>query len=57
MTGAKDIFLDKDLMCGGFYELALQVCPSIDNEPIQLYTDYIWSLENVEGPYHDNFNQ
>ena len=56
MTEAKDIFLDKDLRCGGFYELAIQVCPSIDNEPIQRYTDYIWSLENVRGPYDDNFN-
>ena len=56
MTEAKDIFLNKDLRCGGFYELAIQVCPSIDNEPIQLYTDYIWSLENVRGPYDENFN-
>jgi hypothetical protein len=56
MTEAKDIFLDKALRCGGFYELAIQVCPSIDNDPIQLYTDYIWSLENVRGPYDDNFN-
>lgn len=56
MTEAKDIFLDKDLRCGGFYELVIQVCPSIDNEPIQRYTDYIWSLENVRGPYDDNFN-
>jgi len=56
MREAKDIFLDKDLRCGGFYELAIQVCPSIDNEPIQLYTDYIWSLENVKGPYDDSFN-
>jgi hypothetical protein len=56
MREAKDIFLDKDLRCGGFYELAIQVCPSIDNEPIQLYTDYIWSLQNVKGPYDDSFN-
>jgi hypothetical protein len=56
MTVAKDIFLSKDLRCGGFYELAIQVCPSINNEPIQFYTDYIWSLQNVRGPYDDNFN-
>lgn len=55
MTEGKDIFLDKNLRSGGFYELAIQVCPSIDNEPIQLYTNYIWSLENVRGPYDDNF--
>jgi|SRR5690606_15164204 len=56
MAEGKEIFLDKDLRLGGFYELAIQVCPSMDNEPIQLYTDYIWSLENVRGPYGDNFN-
>ncbi len=56
MTEAKNIFLDKDLRCGGFYELAIQVCQSIDNKPIQLYTDCIWKLENVRGPYDDNFN-
>jgi hypothetical protein len=56
MTNSKDIFLDKDLRIGGFYELAIQVCPSIDNEPIKLYTDFIWTLKNVEGPYDLNFN-
>lgn len=53
---SRDIFLHKDLRCGGFFELAIQVCPSIDNQPIQLYTDYVWSLDNVKGPYDDNFN-
>jgi hypothetical protein len=56
MAEIKDIFLDKDLRCGGFFELAIQVCPSINNQPIKLYTNYVWSLENVEGPYDDNFN-
>ncbi|MGB8191803.1 MAG: hypothetical protein WCF67_07795 [Chitinophagaceae bacterium] len=56
MGETKNIFLDENLRSGGFYELAIQVCPSIDNEPIKLYTDYIWSLENVEGPLDDNFN-
>ena len=56
MKQAKDIFLDKDLRLGGFYELAIQVCPSIDNEPIRLYADSIWQHENVEGPFDDSFN-
>lgn len=56
MTSGKDIFLDKDLRVGGFYELAIQVCPSINNEPIRLYTDFIWSLKNVEGPFDINYN-
>jgi len=56
MIELNDIFLDKDLRCGGFYELAIQVCPSIDNNPIKLYTDFIWTLENIEGPFDENFN-
>jgi len=55
-TEIKDIFLDTKLRYGGFYELAIQTCPSIDNEPIKLYTDFIWTLDNVKGPYDDNFN-
>jgi len=55
MTELKDIFLDKDLRCGGFYELAIQVCPSIDNDPIKLYTDFIWTLNNVSGPFGEDF--
>ena len=41
---------------GGFYELAIQVCPSADNEPIKLYTDFIWTLKNVDGPFDVNNN-
>lgn len=55
MTELKDIFIDKDLRCGGFYELAIQVCPSIDNDPIKLYTDFIWTLDNVSGPFDEDF--
>lgn len=57
MTDAKEIFLDKDLRLGGFYELSIQVCPSIDNKPIKKYTDYIWSLKNVAGPFDNNFHK
>jgi hypothetical protein len=56
MISSKDIFLDKELKTGGFYELAIQVCPSADNEPIKLYTDYIWKLNDVEGPFDFDFN-
>lgn len=55
MTELKEIFLDKDLRCGGFYELAIQVCPSSDNDPIKLYTDFIWTLNNVSGPFDEDF--
>jgi len=56
MTEQKNIFLDKDLRCGGFYELAIHVCPSIHNDPIKLYTDFIWTLNNVSGPFDEDFN-
>lgn len=55
MKNLKDIFLNRDLNCGGFYELAIQVCPIVDNEPIKLYTDFIWTLDNVSGPYDEDF--
>jgi hypothetical protein len=55
MTKLKDIFLDKNLRSGGFYELAIQVCPSINNNPIKLYTDFIWTLNNVSGPFDEDF--
>jgi len=56
MTKSNDILLDKELRTGGFYELAIQVCPSADNEPIRLYTDFIWTLKNVDGPFDVNNN-
>lgn len=57
MTEQRDIFLDKDLRCGGFYELAIQVCPSKNNDPIKLYTDFIWTLNNVLGPFDEDFKK
>lgn len=57
MVDVKTLFKNPDLKTGGFYELSIQVCPSIDQEPIQLYTDYVWSLTNVDGPYDYDFNR
>ncbi len=56
MANKNDILFDKELRSGGFYELTIQVCPSADNEPIKLYTDYIWTLENTYGPFDVNYN-
>jgi hypothetical protein len=53
----KALFLNKDLRCGGFYELSIQVCKAEEVNPIIDYTNYIWTLENVEGPYDINFNK
>ena len=55
MTETKDIFLNKEIRCGGFYELCIQVCSSLDVEPIKKYLDYIKSLENIDGPFNENF--
>lgn len=55
MVDPKDLFLDTELQCGGFFELAIQFCPSIDNEPIRLYTEYIWTLDGVSGPFDKDF--
>lgn len=56
MTNSNDILFNKELRTGGFYELAIQVCPSSNNEPIKIYTDYIWTLKNVFGPFDVNHN-
>ena len=57
MTNSKDLFLDKEIRLGGFYELAIQVCSSVENDPIKKYTDFIWTLDNVQGPFDDNYNK
>jgi len=56
MKTKKELFLDKELRTGGFYELSIQVCPSMDNLPIKLYTDFLWSQKNIEGPFDLEFN-
>lgn len=55
MNKKKEIFLNEELRCGGFYELCIQVCPSSNMEPIKKYTDYIKSLSNIEGPFNEDF--
>lgn len=57
MTDTRELFLDKELQAGGYYELSIQVCLSKNKEPLKLYTDFIWALSNVEGPFDGNFNK
>jgi hypothetical protein len=52
----KELYLNKNNKCGGFYELAIQVCSSENSEPIKLYTNYIWNLNYIYGPL-DNYFQ
>jgi len=56
MTENKTLLFDKEARCGGFYELCIQVCPSIDNSPITLYTDFLWTQSNIEGPFEETWN-
>ena len=56
MTDSKKLLFDKEARCGGFYELCIQVCPSLDNNPIIRYTDFVWTLSNVEGPFEETWN-
>ncbi|SIR50397.1 hypothetical protein [Pontibacter lucknowensis] len=56
-TDIKQLFFDKDLRTGGFYELSIQVCPSVETLPIKVYTDYIWNLPFVYGPFDIDFNK
>ncbi|TWI07277.1 hypothetical protein IP98_02979 [Flavobacterium cauense R2A-7] len=57
MKNLKELFINKSLKSGGFYELSIQVCESSNNLPIQLYTDFVWSLENVLGPFNKEFDK
>ena len=49
------LFKNKQLRLGGFYELSIQVCPSLIMSPITEDTNYIKSLKNVDGPYNKDF--
>ena len=55
MTDPKNLFLKKEIRCGGFYELCIQVSPTVDTIPLKTYNDAFWSLDNISGPYNDNF--
>ncbi len=57
MENLKELFIDKSLRTGGFYELSIQVCESSNNLPIKLYNDFIWSLQNVIGPFDRQFDK
>ena len=57
MTDKKSLFQNNDLRNGGFYELCIQVCPSVETNPIKLYTNYFWKLDNIEGPFDKEFNK
>lgn len=55
-TSIKEVFQNKDLRTGGFFELCIQVSNSSNNDIIQNYFDYFWNLPNIEGPFDENLN-
>ena len=56
MSDLKDIFTNPHLRVGGYFELAIQVSPSMDNDSIPLYKEYFWNLPNVDGPFDSDMN-
>lgn len=56
MLEKKDLFLNRDLRSGEFFELAICVCPSSNPLPLHDYIQHLWSLEELEGPYDNDFN-
>ena len=52
MLDIKELFLNEEFRCGGFYELCIQVSPTTDTAPLKAYNDYFWALNEVSGPYN-----
>ena len=57
MTDTKNLFLNDNIRCGGFYELCIQVYPTVDTIPLKTYNDFFWSLDNISGPHNDKFEK
>jgi len=57
MTTAKEIWNNKDLRCGGFYELSIQVSDNQSGDPIKLLAKTIFEMDFVKGPFDDQFNK
>ena len=56
MSSVKQIFIDSDIRCGGFFELAIQVSPSSEQDSVRAYRTLIWQLSEVQGPYDAHMN-
>ena len=56
MTDIKELFIKNYKLSGTwFYQLSILVCSSEDELPIIDYTNYIWELSNINGPYNETF--
>jgi hypothetical protein len=53
----KEIYLNDEYKCGGYYDLSIQVCPNSNIEPIKKYTNYIWNLNYIHGPLDKKYNK
>jgi hypothetical protein len=52
MLDIKELFLNEEFRCGGFYELCIQVSPTTDTATLKAYNEYFWALNEVAGPYN-----
>jgi hypothetical protein len=57
MTNTKDLFLNQQIRCGGFYELCIQVSPTLNASPLEVYNNLFWNQDTVNGPYDNQFNR
>lgn len=57
MTDTKNLYLNDDIRCGGFYELCIQVSPTVDTISLKAYNDFFWSLDIVSGPFNDRLEK
>ncbi|RYZ86207.1 MAG: hypothetical protein EOP04_14330 [Proteobacteria bacterium] len=51
MSDLKDMFVNPRLRVGGYFELAIQVSESVDNEVVRKYKKHLWDLLYIDGPY------
>ena len=58
MRTAKEIWNDKELRCGGFYELAMEISNNNQSrKDTELFLKSIFEIEFVKGPFDNDFNK
>ena len=55
MKKIKDIWNNKELRCGGYYELAMEVSSNKEIEPVKELTKQVFQCDFVHGPFNSNF--
>jgi hypothetical protein len=55
MQPVKEIWNNKELRCGGFYELAIEVSSNEERESLSRLTTKLFQLDFVKGPFNTEF--